>query len=185
MTHSLVWKQTHVINELQFDLSHSNSDRLAVSVSYYHSLISLTVTGSCKSFSLIQVLTCTHTHVKQLMLSNPINMHNAPGEKKTPALQISPEWSFIYRGLFTQIGDALSLSQVWLIHCLDLSGSGEGEQRISPLVMRILLHLWLHSFILCTRGQFVPPSQHPSLCSSHLCCCFPSMRAGHCKWGLR
>lgn len=88
-------------------------------------------------------------------------------EKRKPALQISPQRSFIYRGLFTQMEDALSLSQVWLIHCLDLSGSGEGEQRISLLVMRILLHLWLRSFILCTRGQFVPPSQH-LLCVHHI-----------------
>lgn len=57
--------------------------------------------------------------------------------------------------------DELSLSQVWLIHCLDLSGSGEGEKRISPPVMRILLHLWLRSFILCTRGQFVAPLPSP------------------------
>ncbi len=88
-------------------------------------------------------------------------------EKRKAALLISPQRSFIYRGLFTQMEDALSLSQVWLIHCLDLSGSGENEQRISLLVMRILLHLWLRSFILCTRGQFVPPSQH-LLCVHHI-----------------
>lgn len=64
--------------------------------------------------------------------------------------------------------DELSLSQVWLIHCLDLSGSGEGEKRISPPVMRILLHLWLRSFILCTRGQFAPPPPEPPLCVHHI-----------------
>lgn len=165
MTHSLVWKQTHVINELQFDLSYSNSDRLAGSVSHTTRAWSLWLSLAAVNHSVLY----RYSHAHTLMLSSlcwaiqlTCIMH-----LETKNLLCSPEWSFIYRGLFTQIGDALSLSQVRLIHCLDLSGSGEGEQRISPLVMRILLHLWLHSFILCTRGQFVPTSQHP-LCVHHI-----------------
>lgn len=34
-------------------------------------------------------------------------------------------------------------------------------------------------------GNLWPLSSAPPLCSSHLCFCFPSMQAGHCKWGTR